>query len=60
MRRLFVFVVGVMFVGGLSFLTLRMLANQGITAVSIVRAAVSLLLLALIVVGIVGALRNPP
>lgn len=59
MRRLIVFLVGVIFVGGFSFLTLRMLSNQALTAGSIVRAALSLLLLLLIVVGIVGALRNP-
>ena len=60
MRRLAVLLVGVAFVAGFGFLTLSVVVSEGLTIVSVVSAAVSLLVLALVVVGIVGALRDPP
>jgi hypothetical protein len=60
MRRLAVLLVGVVFVAGFGFLTLSVVVSEGLTIVSVVSAAVSLLVLALIVVGVVGALRDPP
>ncbi len=59
MRRLAVLLVGVVFVAGFGFLTLSVVVSEGLTIVSVVSAAVSLLVLALIVLGIVGALRDP-
>jgi hypothetical protein len=60
MRRLAVLLVGVVFVAGFGFLTLSVVVSEGLTVTSVVSAAVSLLVLALIVVGVVGALRDPP
>lgn len=60
MRRLAVLLVGVVFVAGFGFLTLSVVVSEGLTVTSVLWAAVSLLVLALIVVGVVGALRDPP
>lgn len=59
MRRLAVLLVGVAFVAGFGFLTASVVASEGLTIVSAVSAAVSLLVLALVILGVVGALRDP-
>lgn len=60
MRRLAVLLVGVVFIGGFGFLTLSVVVAEGLTVVSVVSAAVSLLVIALVAVAIVGTLRDPP
>lgn len=60
MRKLLIAIVGVVFVGGFGFLTLTVLERAGFTVTGVAAGAVSLLVLALIVAGIVGALRDPP
>ena len=59
MRRLLILLVGVVFVAGFGFLTLTVVQREGLTVGGVASGAVSLLVLALIVVGIVGALRDP-
>lgn len=59
MRRLLILIVGVAFVAGFGFLTLTVIQRVGLTVGGVGAAAISLLVLALIVVGIVGALRDP-
>ena len=44
------------FITGLGFLTFRAISDQGITLLTLL----SVLILALLAIGIVGALRNPP
>ncbi|MFZ2051187.1 MAG: hypothetical protein WB698_02920 [Solirubrobacteraceae bacterium] len=51
--------VGVVFVGGFGFLTLTVVERAGFSIGGVAAAAVSLFVIALIVVGIVGALRDP-
>jgi hypothetical protein len=60
MRRLLIMLVGVVFVGGFGFLTLTVVERAGFSIAGVAAAAVSLFVIALIVVGIVGALRDPP
>jgi hypothetical protein len=60
MRRLVVLLVGVVFVAGFGFLTISVVTKEGLTIVSVISAAVSLLVLALVFVAIVGSLRDPP
>ncbi|HEV7942138.1 MAG TPA: hypothetical protein VGP17_04985 [Solirubrobacteraceae bacterium] len=59
MRRLLILLVGVVFVGGFGFLTLTVVERAGFSIGGVGAAAVSLFVIALIVVGIVGALRDP-
>jgi hypothetical protein len=59
MRRLLILLVGVVFVGGFGFLTLTVVERAGFSIGGVAAAAVSLFVIALIVVGIVGALRDP-
>lgn len=59
MRRLLILIVGVVFVAGFGFLTLTVIERAGFTVGGVAAAAISLLVLALIIVGIVGALRDP-
>jgi hypothetical protein len=56
MTRLVVLAVVAMFVAGFAFLTLSAVSQQGFTLAS----AISVFVLVLLVVGIVGALLNPP
>jgi len=57
MTRLLVLALALLFIAGFSFLTIStMVSQQGITLLG----AVSILVLALLTVGIVGALLNPP
>jgi hypothetical protein len=60
MRRLVVLLLGVVFVAGFGFLTLSVVVKAGFSVTGVAAAAVSLLVLALIVVAVVGALRDPP
>lgn len=60
MRRLLIMIVGVAFIGGFGFLTLSVVERAGFTVGGVAAGLVSLLVLALILVGIVGALRDPP
>ncbi len=60
MRRLIVSLVGVLFVAGFGFLTASVVVKEGLTVVSVISAAVSLLVLALVFVAVVGSLRDPP
>lgn len=60
MRRLAILLVGVVFVAGFGFLTLEAVTRAGLSVAGVAAGAVSLLVLALIVVGIVSALRGPP
>jgi hypothetical protein len=60
MRRLLIGLVGVVFLGGFGFLTLTMIERVGLSVGGIAFAVISLLVMALIAVGIVGALRDPP
>lgn len=59
MRRLLILIIGVVFVAGFGFLTLTVVSRAGFTVGGVAAGAVSLLVLALIVVGIIGALRDP-
>jgi hypothetical protein len=56
MRRLLVLGVALVFIAGFAFLTFSAIVEQGFTLASLL----SILILALLGIGIVGALRNPP
>jgi len=56
MRRLLVLGVALVFISGFAFLTFSAIVEQGFTLASLL----SVLILALLGIGIVGALRNPP
>jgi hypothetical protein len=56
MTRLIVLGVALMFIAGFAFLTFAAVVEEGFSAASVL----SVLILALLGVGIVGALRNPP
>ena len=56
MRRVLVLGVALVFIAGLAFLTFAAVVEDGFTLGSLL----SLAILALLAVGIVGALRNPP
>jgi hypothetical protein len=60
MRRLLIGLVGVLFLAGFGFLTLTVIEREGFSIGGIASAVISLLVLALIAAGIVGALRDPP
>jgi hypothetical protein len=54
--RLIVLGAALVFIVGLAFLTFTAVVEQGFTLASLL----SILILALLSIGIVGALRNPP
>ena len=56
MTRLLILWVALVFIVGFAYLTYRAVAEQGLTAASLLSAFIVVLL----GVGIVGALRNPP
>jgi hypothetical protein len=56
MRRILVLGAVLVFIAGFAFLTLAAIVEQGFTIASLL----SILILALLTIGIVGALRNPP
>jgi hypothetical protein len=56
MRRNVVLVAVLVFIAGFAFLTVASIVEQGLT----VAALLSIAILALLSIGIVGALRNPP
>jgi hypothetical protein len=56
MRRQLVLGVVLVFIAGFAFLTFTAITEQGFTLASLL----SVLILALLAIGIVGALRNPP
>ncbi len=56
MRRNLVLAAVLVFIAGFAFLTVAAVIEQGFTVASLL----SLLILALLSIGIVGALRNPP
>jgi hypothetical protein len=56
MRRILVLGAVLAFIAGFAFLTVAAVIEQGFTVASFL----SLLILALLTIGIVGALRNPP
>jgi hypothetical protein len=56
MRRIFVLGAVLVFIAGFAFLTVVAVIEQGFTIASFL----SILILALLTIGIVGALRNPP
>jgi hypothetical protein len=56
MRRLVVLAIALVFIAGFAFLTVVSVIEQGVT----VATFVSVFVLALMGVGIVGALLNPP
>jgi hypothetical protein len=56
MRRLLVLSLALVFIAGFAFLTVAAVIEQGFTPASLL----SIFILALLAVGIVGALRNPP
>jgi hypothetical protein len=56
MRRQVVLGVVLVFIAGFAFLTFTAISEQGFTLASLL----SVLILALLAIGIVGALRNPP
>jgi hypothetical protein len=56
MTRLIVLAIALVFIAGFAFLTVAAAIEQGLTAASFISA----LILALLAIGIVGALRNPP
>lgn len=56
MRRQLVLAVVLVFIAGFAFLTFTAITEQGFTLASLL----SVLILALLAIGIVGALRNPP
>jgi hypothetical protein len=56
MRRTLVLGAVLLFIAGFAFLTFAAIVEQGFTIASLL----SILILALITIGIVGALRNPP
>jgi len=56
MRRLLVLGAALVFIAGFAFLTVVAVIEQGFTIASFL----SILIVALLAIGIVGALRNPP
>lgn len=56
MRRIFVLGAVLVFIAGFAFLTVAAIIEQGFTIASLL----SILILAMLTIGIVGALRNPP
>jgi hypothetical protein len=56
MSRLVVLGIALFFIAGFAFLTVVAVIEQGLTVASFVSAFI----LALLAIGIVGALRNPP
>ncbi|HEY1450783.1 MAG TPA: hypothetical protein VGI52_02395 [Solirubrobacteraceae bacterium] len=56
MRRTLVLGAVLFFIAGFAFLTFAAIVEQGFTIASLL----SILILALLTIGIVGALRNPP
>ena len=56
MRRNIVLGAALVFIAGFAFLTVTAIVESGFTPASLL----SLLILALLAIGIVGALRNPP
>jgi hypothetical protein len=56
MRRLIVLGVALVFIAFFAFLTVAAVVEQGFTPASLI----SVFILALLGIGIVGALRNPP
>jgi hypothetical protein len=56
MRRTLVLGAALVFIAGFAFLTVAAVIEQGFTAASLL----SVLILAMLAIGIVGALRNPP
>jgi hypothetical protein len=56
MRRILVLGAALVFIAGFAFLTVVAVVEQGFTIASFL----SILILALLAIGIVGALRNPP
>ena len=55
-RRSAVLTAVLVFIAGFAFLTFAAIVEQGFTIASLL----SILILALITIGVVGALRNPP
>ena len=56
MRRTLVLGLALVFISGFAFLTVTAIVENGFTPASLL----SVLILALLAIGIVGALRNPP
>jgi hypothetical protein len=56
MRRIIVLGAVLFFIAGFAFLTVAAVIEQGFTLATLL----SILILAMLAVGIVGALRNPP
>jgi hypothetical protein len=56
MSRNVVLVLVLVFIAGFAFLTVASIIEQGLT----VAAVLSFFILALVAIGVVGALRNPP
>jgi hypothetical protein len=56
MSRLLVLGAALVFIAGFAFLTFTAIVEQGFTLASLL----SVLILALLGIGIIGALRNPP
>ena len=56
MTRLLVLGAALVFIAGFAFLTFAAVVEQGFTLASLL----SILILAMLAIGIVGALRNPP
>ena len=56
MRRVLVLGAALVFIAGFAFLTVSAIVEQGFTLASLL----SVLILAMLAIGIVGALRNPP
>lgn len=56
MRRVLVLGAALVFIAGFAFLTFAAVVEDGFTLGSVL----SLLILAVLAIGIVGALRNPP
>ena len=56
MSRNIVLLLVLVFIAGFAFLTVASIIEQGLT----VAAVLSFFILALVAIGVVGALRNPP
>jgi hypothetical protein len=56
MTRILVLGIALVFIAGFAFLTVAAVIEQGLTVASFISAFI----LALLAIGIVGALRNPP
>jgi hypothetical protein len=56
MRRIVVLGIALAFIAGFAFLTVAAIIEQGLTVASLL----SFFILAMLGIGIVGALRNPP